>query len=236
MIQTAYNSVRYCRRLVRCLKGQDAWYHREISVPLQRLGSAYGGWTICHSDLDRHAIVYSFGIGEDISFDLELIKSLGCDVHAFDPTPRSMEWLKRQVLPEKFHSYSYGLAGFDGKASFEPPANADHVSFSLTGASSSNDSSQKFPVRRLQSIMETLGHDHLDILKMDIEGAEYDAIDDIIQSDLEISQILVEFHHRFSRESVAKTRSAIAALQAVDYRIMEVSPSGEEYSFIRINS
>ena len=37
----------------------------------------------------------------------------------------------------------------------------------------------------------------IDILKMDIEGAEYDVIDDIINSPVPIAQVLIEFHHRF---------------------------------------
>ena len=32
---------------------------------------------------------------------------------------------------------------------------------------------------------------------MDIEGAEYDVIDDILNSNIRIHQILVELHHRF---------------------------------------
>jgi len=34
------------------------------------------------------AVVYSLGIGEDISFDLALIEKYGARVHAFDPTPK----------------------------------------------------------------------------------------------------------------------------------------------------
>ena len=50
----------------------------------------------------------------------------------------------------------------------------------------------------LSTILEKLGHNRIDILKMDIEGAEYEVIEDIISSTVPIQQVLIEFHHRFS--------------------------------------
>ncbi|HEX3777949.1 MAG TPA: hypothetical protein VHV51_25955 [Polyangiaceae bacterium] len=52
--------------------------------------------------LDQDAVVYSFGVACDVSFDQALIAARGVTVHAFDPTPRSIEWVKTQVLPERF--------------------------------------------------------------------------------------------------------------------------------------
>jgi len=39
---------------------------------------------------------------------------------------------------------------------------------------------------------------------MDIEGAEYEVIDDLIASGIRPKQILVEFHHRFKNVGVKK--------------------------------
>ena len=36
--------------------------------------------------------------------------------------------------------------------------------------------------------------DHIDLLKLDIEGAEYDVIDDVLNEKLSIKQICLEFH------------------------------------------
>jgi FkbM family methyltransferase len=60
-------------------------------------------------------------------------------------------------------------------------------------------------VRRLQTIFQSLGHKHVDVLKMDIEGSEYEVIDDLCDLHLRIDQVLVEFHHRFERDGAKIT-------------------------------
>jgi hypothetical protein len=71
---------------------------------------------------------------------------------------------------------------------------------------------------------------------MDIEGAEYEVIEDILSSHVPISQVLIEFHHRFSDIGIGKTRSAVSRLNEAGYRIFNVSASGEEISFIKVPS
>jgi hypothetical protein len=88
-------------------------------------------------------------------------------------------------------------------------------------------------VRRLATLMRDLGHRSIDVLKMDIEGAEYEVIDDILGSRLQIEQILVEFHHRLPGVGIDRTRRAVRNLNEAGYRIFFASDTGEEYSFIR---
>lgn len=51
---------------------------------LEKLGSKYGGWIVPVDILDKNSICYCVGVGEDITFDLELIKRFDCQVYAFD--------------------------------------------------------------------------------------------------------------------------------------------------------
>jgi hypothetical protein len=87
-------------------------------------------------------------------------------------------------------------------------------------------------VRRISSVQQILGHARIDLLKMDIEGAEYEVIDDLLAGPVPVRQLLVEFHHRWPEVGIAKTRTAIRKLNAAGYRIFSVSPSGEEYGFL----
>ena len=43
-------------------------------------------------------------------------------------------------------------------------------------------------------------------MKMDIEGAEYDVINNLIETSVRPKQILVEFHHRFEGVELYKTK------------------------------
>ena len=215
---------------------------REVYIPVQKkidkeyLGSAeYGGWYIHPNILDKKSLIYSFGIGEDISFDLDLIKKFGCRVYAFDPTPKSLKWLEKQKLPPEFFYYDYGIGNYDGQAKFFPPKNPKHVSHSMIPKNNSKNKPIKVQVYKLQSILNKIGHQEIDLLKMDIEGAEYKVLENILKSKIKIRQILVEFHHRFPRVSPMQTKNIIKKLNNYGYKIFAVSPSREEYSFIKTN-
>jgi FkbM family methyltransferase len=197
------------------------------------LGSPYGGWTICPSKISPESIVYSFGIGHDISFDLSLIERFGMRVHAFDPTPGSLQWLDSQTLPQELSIHDFGLADFDGTARFSPPENPEHISHTILDRPPTAAKSIEVTVLRLETIMNRLGHRKIDLLKMDIEGAEYGVLKDIISSRLEIDQLLVEFHHRFETLTDDHTVEAVALLNSAGFKIFNISANGEEFSFIR---
>lgn len=224
---------RRLRHLGRVLQQREVWVRPEIALTMERHGTDYGGWTVWPEPLNEGAVVYSFGVEEDISFDLALIGRFGCRVHAFDPTPRSIAWVRRQQTPAAFVFHEYGLGATDGMLSFVPPANPAHVSYAAARPEASAPGLESFPVKRLRTIAAELGHSRIDLLKMDIEGAEYDALADLLDAGLAVDQILVEFHHRLRRSDVQRTRQTIRRLQAQGYGIFDVSPTGEEYAFVR---
>ena len=194
------------------------------------LGAKRAQWTICPDMITAESIIYSVGVGSDISFDLELIRRFGVRVYAFDPTPRSIAWVESQNLPQEFVFYGFGIGNFDGLMTFHPPDNPSFVSYSAVHATREDDG-VRAPVHRLSAIMSILGHQKIDLLKMDIEGAEYDVIDDLIDSRLQVQQILVEFHHGWPEIGIEKTKNAINRLNQSGYMISHVSETGEEYSF-----
>ena len=212
----------------------------ELELPCVRLGTDYGGYAVLKDGVNADSIVYSFGLGEDISFDLALMERTGCQVFGFDPTPRSIAWVRAQQLPPGFQLQELGVAGYDGKASFAPPRDPTHVSHSMVApagsgnasGNASGDASGKveFEVRRLPTLMKELGHDRLDLLKMDVEGAEYEVIDDLLAQGLRPRQLLVEFHHGAHGIRLAKTESSLKKLRQAGYAIFDVQPSGHEFS------
>ncbi len=59
-------------------------------LPSETLGTPYGGWQFISLDKQENINVISAGVGEDISFDVELINKYGCNVILIDPTPRAI--------------------------------------------------------------------------------------------------------------------------------------------------
>ena len=232
-MSTARSIYRRVRLAVRCALGRDIQFPVQTRETAVSLGSEGAAWSICPTDLGRDSVVYSVGIGTDISFDLALIERYGVTVHAFDPTPRSIDWLRMQQLQALFRWQQVGLAAYDGEASFFPPDNPSFISHTMLPRPAAGDGMIRVDVRRVSTLMRNLGHARLDLLKMDIEGAEYDVVDDILASGVKVTQLLIEFHHRFPDVSIDRTRQAVTKLNAAGYRIFAVSDTGEEYAFIR---
>lgn len=224
------------RHLLEWLRGRELWLRPEIRCRKLSLGQGGGQWCVCPEAIRHGGVAYTVGVGEDISFDLELVGRCGLEVHAFDPTPLSAQWLARQTTPEQFHFHPWGLAGYDGQAEFSLPL-SHGVSFTTLKAIQSKMSARG-EVRRLKSIMDTLGHERLEILKMDIEGAEYEVIPDIVDLANQIGQVLIEFHHRLLPVSngLQRTKQALEALGRAGFRIFYVSPFGLEYSLLRVGA
>jgi len=196
-----------------------------------------GGWWFHPDALDGNSIVYSLGIGEDVDFDLALIDRFGLQVHAFDPTPSSVDWLAAQSMPPNFHFHPWAVTAADGVLKLFPRIKRDGsksaVMYTMLAEGRSQEDAVLVPAFSLSSILAELGHERIDLLKMDIEGAEYEVLDSLLQSAVKPEQLLVEFHHRFAGIGPGKTAAMIARLRDCGYRIFAISETGRELSFMR---
>lgn len=216
---TITGKVRHLKSTAKC---KSRWY-----------GNAYGGFNVCPEFLTEKSIVYSFGIGEDISFDMAIIAKHNCQVYGFDPTPKTINWINGQHLDSKFTFQAYGISDKSGFVDFFLPVNHEHVSGSLI-AQKAVDTTRKVSVemKSIEDILAELNHTHIDILKMDIEGAEYQVIEHILEAKISITQILIEFHDRLFDDGEMRTKQAIRKLNKHGFEIFAVSDSLEEISFI----
>jgi FkbM family methyltransferase len=203
---------------------------RQLDVLVFRAGARSGVWAVCPEGLTADSIVYSFGVGDNVAWDLALIDTFRLTVHAFDPTPACIAWVRGQRLPARFRFHPVGLAGHDGVARFRAPVRPGNCNYVPCP---DGEEGVEAPVRRLSSLMAELGHERIDVLKMDVEGGEYDALADFLAAGVRPGQVLVEFHHNLPGIPFAKTLAAIDSLQEAGYRLFDVSRRGLELSFLR---
>jgi len=216
-------------RFVREVLGRSAPHRVQVACRKELIGSGNDAWVICPEGLTSRNIVYSLGVGNEIVFDLALINRFGLEVFAFDPTPHSIAWVRAQKLPKQFHFIEYGIANFDGTAKFD---NIAGVQWSMNTVSPGSDA-HNCEVYRLQTMMKSLGHERIDLLKINIEGGEYAVIDDLVACQIDVGQLAVQFHHHFVGHSLADTERAVNSLNQHGYQIFHISETGKEYSFIR---
>lgn len=212
--------------------------------PLKRLGSVYGGWTFVAEPALRGATIVSAGLGEDASFDVEIARDQGAKVLLVDPTPRAIAHYRaiaprlgrprerdyadggRQpvaaypldgVAPDRLSLVERALWTEVATLKFYEPSNSDHVSHSLTNFQ--NDYRTDTPAIEVESttlpdLMRDAGITELQLLKLDIEGAEIAVLSDMLDRGLRPRQLLIEFDELMNR-----TRRSLIRWREMDRRL-----------------
>eukprot|EP00884_Botryococcus_braunii_P022683 jgi/Botrbrau1/9099/Bobra.0305s0006.1 len=104
-----------------------------------------------------------------------------------------------------------------------------------------------FHVKSLPTIMKELGHNWIDVLKIDIEGAEWEVLDSILL-DPEVApftQLQVEFHNwNDGKRPLPFMKSILQRMISKNLRVFNVEPNTwwrnngydfMEYSFLQVN-
>lgn len=171
-----------------------------------RLGSIYGGWSIPKKFNAKDKYFLCAGAGEDISFDCELAELFQCKVITMDPTPRAFQHyseVKQSVERgqncftnagdkeyqyvinssnfTKIVYYPYGFSEHDGMCKFFFPQNKENVSCSISNLQNTDE---YFEAKCLnyKSILKQMNIEAFCLVKLDVEGAEYGAINSIVES------------------------------------------------------
>jgi len=214
------------------LSGRELWLRRDLHCDTLESES----WRYVADGLDQDSVVYSLGVGDSIDFDLDIIRRFGLTVHAFDPTPYAGDWVRQQALPGTFVFHPWAAASEDGSLRLYRRVNARGRSSAVMWTADQDagdpDDYIDSPAYTLQSMMEKLGHESVDLVKMDVEGAEFDILDGLAGMRVLPRQLLVEFHHRFPGIGKQRTADSIAKLREQGYQIFAISETGREVGFL----
>jgi hypothetical protein len=170
----------------------------QVACPdITRLGkTGDGGKWICGTNwlkrfvdkeqrMPRKCLIYSFGVSTHISFEMELKKLADCEIHAFDPTvgklPEVQEW---------------------------PPSRASQrtngITFHKLALANASGVSSVFSLEMtLQDIMHSLNHSYIDVVKVDIEGSEWNVFKHLFRN--------VNKHYRSHRGAHRAAEEATSA-------------------------
>ena len=78
--------------------------------------------------------------------------------------------------------------------------------------------------------MKQNGHDRIDLLKIDIEGAEYDVLDHLLSHKLRVKQVLVEFHHNIL-PGIPRSKSIRYILKMIKAGYKLLNQDGANHTF-----
>lgn len=197
--------------------------------PISHVGSDYGGWWVPANLIDESWVCYSAGAGADVSFDSELVHRFGATVRGFDPFhlfgTRAME----AVGDEEHYSFHVvALAGEDGP--LRVYGRQDQVRGSVSAANLYGvDSEHVVSGRSLPSLFRELGDERIDLLKLDIEGSEYEVLEPLDLPSLGVRVLCVELHHN---ESARRAKALLRRLGDQGYEVI-FRGAGSEFTLLR---
>jgi FkbM family methyltransferase len=186
---------------------------------MEKLGTEYGGWFIpTNNTLNETSIIYSGGVGEDISFDLLISEKYNSNIFLIDPTKKSKKHYIESIqyfhnnIPftgniqndyyykiknlkpnfDKIHYLELGLWSKNDTLKFYKQNNPNYVSQSVINGMF-GDNYDIIQVDSIKNIMDNNKHKHIDLLKLDIEGAEIETLNEMLNNNIYPTIICVEF-------------------------------------------
>ena len=203
-----------------------------------RAGSTYGGWGYLPNLLTPDSIVYSIGLGEDLTWDSEIINRHHCKVFGFDNTPVHMQYwsnlLNAKMPPppegKKFRTFFRNfvhtellLLEKDGEVELALPQ-GHSASYALNSVNGFKENTSTFlRGKSIINLMRMHNHVHIDILKLDIEGSEFVVVSSWLKINLPpVCQILVELHDRLFEKGLELSRELFKTLDTLGFTPIDV--------------
>lgn len=218
---------------------QEPTHHTNGCSRKRFLGDSYGGWMICEPDSPdglRGTLVYTIGVGRNIEWDKAMIREYGTVHHGWDPTPRAVDFVRTSKMPANFIFHQFGLGAKDGRVTATlPEGNTDSYTISsYKHAHAQRGKATEIPVLSLESMMRKENHQQLAILKIDIEGAEFNVIQTWADNNynLRADQVLIEFHERYFNYDKSLVAKAVSQMRQLGFVVFHRAKL--EISFVRI--
>ena len=163
------------------LAGIEPSYTCAVQERFGKMGD--GGKVLCNPQAILSAsdcLVYSFGSRLDCGFELDLKQQYPhCDVHVFDPAPSVVQQYNISHCAKNTTFHEFGLGGYEQSKRIE---------------------NETVSLQPLSTTKQALGHGPrtLHILKADVEGSEYDAFQEMFDSNAlnGVGVIMLEVHIR----------------------------------------
>ena len=170
---------------------------------LIRIGKDHdGGYLVNKEDISKSKSLLSFGINDDWSFEEQFLGINNCPLYGYDNSVND-DMLKGKNLQEAHQKFFQGTK--------------HHISKNVGKYNTINEISFK-------DTLENKGSDIF--LKCDIEGSEYDILDDIISNTKLFSAIVMEFHEI---NNFAKFNELTHFISKIDQKLVHIHINNYTY-------
>lgn len=152
-----------------------------------------GGKVLCNLGAvarKKDCVVFSFGVRDDVSFEEELMKKSSCTIYAFDPSVAALP----NGATVMRHGDCVEAEGGEG-------GNGGSIHFERMGLGSNNVVAKKstdYNLQTLETLMRAKGVTTIDVLKIDIEGSEWEVFRQLAAAGTlkHVNQLCIELHFK----------------------------------------
>lgn len=181
------------------------------------------GKLVCLDLITPGSTIISGGVGNDVRFELELIKRKNTLVVGLDPTTIAEKFISEEKtkIPQLKERYVYlkkALSNTNEKIKMFYGENDFMSSISSQHRDAKEGNFFYCEATTLESLLNE--YQNISYLKLDIEGAEYDILNEL--KHISIPQISIEFHHHCSDEyTLEQSIKLIKKIEAMGYDVID---------------
>jgi FkbM family methyltransferase len=199
------------------------WFELQLGrLPVSGRGDpialgAPGTWVVPRAAIQSGWTCYCVGAGAEISFDLALIRRFDAHVRCIEPVQEYLAAAVKTAHGEpRFSAHHAAITAHDGPLRMQ---RTHHPGSRSLSSAKLYDTCEfvELPGRSLESLMAEQGDERIDLLKLDVEGGEYELLPTLDLRALGVSVFAIQLHHN---RGVASARALIADLNANDYELI----------------
>lgn len=164
-----------------------------------------------------------FDVGANIGMFTYYASRYSKEIHAIEPSKDHLQVLSSMIefnkLTDKVIIHPYALSNKDGMAEFHH--NENKTMYSLSGAVNNTNETELVITKRLDTILFDNNIEHIDFMKLDVEGAEFDILgsDSFTNAAPKIGALVVELHQWAGRNP----HQAVEALELRGFKVSRIS-------------
>ena len=190
------------------------------------------GHTFYGRELTRESVIVDLGACRG-AFSEYATRTFGCSAYAVEASPKLFALINVEKNPS-IKRFNLAISNQNGFATFFESNNP--VAGNIVGEKPNTVGSVRVPAQTFENFLESNGLRRIDLLKIDIEGAETmlfeSCRDETIRN---VKQITIEFHDsvRHPNISSAEVAGIIAHIRSLGFLGASMGPGNLDWLFIR---
>lgn len=194
-------------------------------IRMKKLGIKFFSPNYIYFDnFNELSVIIDVGCGHEAEFSKLMIEKYNLNAFGIDPTKKHAPSLKvlEEITKGKFQHLAVAVTKKVGFITFYESRQNESGSILIDHINIQNDEITKYNVEsvRLSELVRRIGITHVDFIKLDLEGAEYDLLDKISDEDIKpFKQIFIEFHHHCTNHSTQETRLLVQNICSKGFQV-----------------